>query len=246
MISTKTIGILGGMGPQASCELYRLINQLSCGYGRITRNSDFPHILINSLPVPDLIASENEKRQAISMVNQGALALARAGATDIFMSCNTMHAYQKEIVRGLNAKFHSLIDIVAEVAAHRARKVLILGSNTTLAEGLYQNALARRGVDYCVPDTRLVNDSVEIILATIAQCVTPELRQRFVGRVHEAAAKDPAIDTILLGCTELPLVFPLELGHFRILSSLHVMAHRILDIHAEGGSMQLEKQLEVS
>lgn len=230
MLPSKTIGILGGMGPQASCELYRLINQHCCGQERKLQNRDFPHLIINSLPVPDLIASEKEKKQTISMVNQGALALARAGATDIFMSCNTMHAYQDEITCGLAVRFHSLIDIVAD-RAQGARKVLILGSNTTMETGLYQDALNKRGIDYTIPDDSLIDKTVEMILATIAQRTTEQNLDRYIADVMAAAGRDPEIDTILLGCTELPLIFPERLGNYRVLNSLSALAEHILSIH---------------
>jgi aspartate racemase len=222
----KTIGILGGMGPQASCELYRLINEKSSSQ----KNADFPHLLINSLPVRDLIANADEKERTIRLVADGALALEQAGATDILMACNTMHAFQEEITKGLtHTRFHSLIEIVAS-KAKSAKKVLFLGSHTTIQTQLYQRALKARHIHYDVPDDVLLSHSVEMILNTIGKNLTKEKIEDYVNHVLQVAKHDPEIDTIVLGCTELPLFFPQKLAGYQVISSLHMAADKIVSL----------------
>jgi aspartate racemase len=233
MSNGKIIGVLGGMGPQASCELYRLVNEKSCAKGRLVRNADFPHLLLNSIPVPDLISDRDAERKTISMVRKGAFALERAGATDILMACNTMHLHQEAITEGLSARFHSLIDIVAD-SMKKARKILLLGSRTTIETGLYQKALDKRGVRYLVPSNRLLDQSVETILATIGQVITPTMIGAYVDAVLSEARQDSEIDAIGLVCTELPLIFPLNAGEYRITSSLHQAAEFLVALQFDG------------
>lgn len=233
MIKEKTIGVLGGMGPQASCELYRLVNEKSCAKGPLVRNADFPHLLLNSIPVPDLISDREAERKTISMVRKGAFALERAGATDILMACNTMHLYQEDITKGLSARFHSLINLVAD-SMKKYRKVLLLGSRTTIETGLYQNALDKRGIRYLAPSNRLLDKSVETILATIGQIITPSMIEAYVDAVLSEARQDPEIDAIGLVCTELPLIFPSNAGEYRIASSLHQAAEFLVALHFDG------------
>lgn len=220
------IGILGGMGPQASCELYRLINEKSSSQ----KNVNFPHLLINSMPVKDLIANTKEKENTIRTVAQGALALEQAGAHDIIIACNTMHAYQKEITAKLtHAHFHSLIDMVSDACVN-AKKVLFLGSRTTIETHLYQKAFKARQINYQVPDDRLLDHSVKMILTTIGKKLTNKKVKDYVENVLRTAQHDPEIDTIALGCTELPLFFPKKIKGYHIINSLDQATDKVLSL----------------
>jgi len=92
---TKLIGILGGMGPQASAALYDRINQLSAKRSSPARNADFPHMLISNLPVPDLISDKDAENKTVSMAAAEAERLDKAGVTNLFMPCNTMHLFAR-------------------------------------------------------------------------------------------------------------------------------------------------------
>jgi len=235
--SNRTIGILGGMGPQASCELYRLTNERSSATNLNARNADFPHLLINNIPVPDLINDTKEKERCISMVCEGAMSLQKAGATDILMSCNTMHLFQKRITKGLKARFHSLVDIVSD-SMKGSKKVLLLGTKTTIETGLYQEALKKRNISYKEPSKDLCNMSVEVILGTISQTITQNTIGSFTGLVINEASGDKDIDTIGLVCTELPLIFPKKLKTYQIVSSLNEAAKYIISMHQKDYSFQ--------
>ncbi len=59
----KTIGIIGGMGPEATAELYlRIIRIFQREYGA-RYDSDFPEIVIVNLPIPDIVENTNEKEK---------------------------------------------------------------------------------------------------------------------------------------------------------------------------------------
>jgi aspartate/glutamate racemase len=232
-MTTSTIfGILGGMGPQASCELYRLVNQKMCSAQSAVGNASFPHLLINSLPVPDLIADRTRETETVAMTRDAAFALQRAGATDIIMSCNTMHLFQDRITHGLDASFHSLINIVVD-AMRPAKKILLLGSHTTITTGLYQEKLEVADIDYREPSAALRELSVTMILATIGQTLTPVMIDSYVNAVLREAKNDADIDTIGLVCTELPLFFPSQLDGLRVISSLDVAAEHIVFLHGK-------------
>ena len=58
----KTIGILGGMGPEAAAELYkRIIRICQLRYGAI-RDYDFPPMLVYNLPLPDILGNNTDRK----------------------------------------------------------------------------------------------------------------------------------------------------------------------------------------
>jgi aspartate racemase len=230
-MATKSIGILGGMGPQASCELYRLINSISVENYRAERNSDFPHLLINNLPVPDLISSTGSADQTIHAVRLGAVNLLNAGVTDLFMACNTMHAFADELFTGLNCNFHSMVDIVIDKVKQLGNpKIFIFGTKTTLETGIYQNAAQKVEIDFSTPSEELLKQTVALILSTIGGEEKTRDKAKYLDLMMKEA-KAANTKNILLACTELPLVIQNTLPDYNLISTLQVMAERICALH---------------
>ena len=71
----KTLGILGGMGPEASEYLYRTLIALSIKHFGAKNNDDFPEIVLQSVPVPDFISNEKAKEKALNMLLERTKAL---------------------------------------------------------------------------------------------------------------------------------------------------------------------------
>ena len=223
----KLFGILGGMGPQASCELYRLVNEKSIAHYDATRNADFPHMWVSNIPVPDLISDADAQEKTIAMVRDEAHRFARAGVTDLFMACNTMHLYADEMFHDVPCQFHSLIEIVAqELQARAPDNVLLLATKTTVKTNLYQAALDKRGVKYSCPSDDLLGQSVDMILDAISGDIDPVKREMFYSTIESEADKCGA-DLVLLACTELPLIVRGRVGQVQTLSSLDVLADLI-------------------
>lgn len=233
--SRKIIGILGGMGPQASCELYRLINSISIQEFQATKNSDFPHVLINSIPVPDLISDTQKRDDTVGLVNEGARALCKAGATDLVLACNTMHAFSDEIMKNVKCRFHSMIDIViGTLKKNKVCKVLILSTRTTINTNLYQNALDKVGIGYCLPEKELLDLSVRNILKFISGKFTPDDERKYVQLVIKEAKKHPDIDAVLLACTEMPLIVSKIIPNYNKISTLEETARAVCNLYFNG------------
>ncbi len=221
----KLLGVLGGMGPQASCELYRLVNLISLQDYKVVANADFVHLLIDSVPVPDLIVDEKSREDTVRFVADEARRLCQAGVTDLFMACNTMHAFWPQITSGLTCSAHSLIDIVVQrVMKDKAHKVFILGTNTTISSGLYQEAFQKNQISYVVPEAALQAATVQSIVKFIAGVLTPKEKEDFISLIVEALKQTPDVDTILLACTELPIFLPSKIGDLSPISSLEELA----------------------
>lgn len=225
-------GILGGMGPQASCELYRLINDKSVNHYRAVRNADFPHMLISNLPVPDLINSQDDQDKTVAMLAHEAGRLQNAGVTDLFMACNTMHLYQAQMFGDLSCRFHSLIDIVVRDLVSRAPDtVLLLGTQTTIRTSLYQDAMTRAGIGYTQPSEALLTQSVDMILDAISGQVDRDKKDNLRQAIQDEAMTKGA-DMVLLACTELPLIISGNISDaLPAVNSLDLLASRICDLH---------------
>ena len=229
----KKIGILGGMGPEATAELFRRMIEIFQGMG-ISRDGDFPDIFIRSLPVPDVI----EKGNDISSLLMKALEdMRKAGAEVLAIPCNTATCMVEE--RG---GFPGFVSIVGETAGQASRsgcrKVGILSTKTTLKTGIYQNSLSREGVDFVLPTEQESEEITRIILRILAGRKFPEdkaMLERIAARMISEGA-----DAVILGCTELPLLF--RNSSIRTIDTVQVLAEALVreacnDFMVRGGVM---------
>ncbi len=220
------IGIIGGMGPQASAELYRLlIDGAKQRYGA-RNNDDFPEILIDSVPVPDFLSDTREMEKAAVMLEDRTRRLARYGATVISIACNTACLLSGRLQKQTSVSFVSVVDEVVTKASVRHKRVLLLASPTSLKLGLYQKALSRHGVSCVVPPEKYYGE-IENIIRGVIEGGDRKFLQKKLVRLAENIVTNEYVDGIVLGCTELPLVFPANYP-IPVYSSLSILAESLL------------------
>ena len=215
--------ILGGMGPQASIHLHQLIIEKAAA--RLSGFNDYPCILHVSLAVPDTIASDDAEDATVLMFDSVCAELPMENAAAVCIACNTAHLFVDKMQKLPKERFVSMIEAVANDAASAgAHKVGLLGSPLTIQSGLYQDALAARGIEVVTPDATDVNRLNNVIHEVVYGVDPPQLRpvlNEIAGKLEQNGA-----DAILLGCTELPLVG--VDGPFTVLDSLDSLARAML------------------
>ncbi len=118
-LKKKTIGILGGMGPGASANLYQTIISIAQKKYGAEQDYDFPPMVIYSLPLigfdeTGITEPESVKKQLV----EGVKKLEKAGCDFIIIACNTVHIYQKNMQKAINIPIVSMI----EQAVKKAKK----------------------------------------------------------------------------------------------------------------------------
>ena len=135
----KTIGILGGMGPEATVDCYARIIQ------NTPAKTDQQHlrVIIDSNPkVPDRTAAITGKGPSpVPTLVSGCCALQAAGADFIIMPCVSAHFYLTEIRRQITLPILSIYDAVADsisVNYPDINTVGLMGTSGTISGGLFQ------------------------------------------------------------------------------------------------------------
>lgn len=197
----KTIGILGGMGPQASAYLYKLLIDMSVAEFGVRNNDEFPEVLLYSIPVPDFISNTKAQSEALKMLKVRTHGLNNIGVGQIGIACNTAHVLLDELQSNSNVQFVSMIEEVAR--AIKENVVGLLATPTMLKLGIYQRELNKQGIKVVLPNQKQKVILEKIIRKIVAgEKVGVEL-EKIADTLVERGAK-----AIILGCTELPLVFP--------------------------------------
>lgn len=203
---SRIVGILGGMGPLATADLYRKIILATPA----ARDQDHLHVVIDADPsVPDRTAAlRGEAPDPTPWLLRGARRLEAAGVAFIVVPCNTAHAFLPAVRPHVAIP---ILDMIAETAARvhadfpAARRVGVLATRGTVESGLYHRALAAEGLEALTPDAaaqdRLVGAAIAAVKAGDTSAAVGMLVVE-AGRGLVAAGAE----VLLAACTELPLV----------------------------------------
>lgn len=127
--NTGVIAILGGMGPEASAKMLEVMVAMAAGEFGAKDGSDFPEIILFSLPVPDFISDERKISIARSMLEEKVKLLNNMDVSCAVLACNTAHIMIDDLQKFSSVPFISMIEAVAdEVRAQGLETVGILAT----------------------------------------------------------------------------------------------------------------------
>jgi len=210
----KKIGIIGGLGPESTVDYYKLIIG-ACKGERVS--FEYPEIVIYSANLSEFMEILKAKQwaQLAEWLLDKVQALARAGAEFAAIGSNTPHVVFDQVSSRSPVPMLSIVEETCARALSLGLKRLgLLGTGFTMAADFYQKSFRAKGMSIFVPellDQKLVNDRLfsEIELGIIKESTQQEL----LGVVEKMIEKH-SIDSVILGCTELPMI--LERDEFGI------------------------------
>lgn len=210
----QRIIIIGGMGPQASLELHRRMIQQALTDGA-KDGTDFPHIVHLSLPVPDFIANESRRSEALEIIINELKNIDASMDDVIIIACNTAHLLQPDIEQRLNIRTTSMVDAAIDYVSRHYKTIRLLASPTTIRTGLYDKPLKAAGVTVLTPDKDEEKALEVIIRAVISDQAIPQSvldKIPITTQYEQANAVNYinnclSIPPVLLGCAELSCAF---------------------------------------
>lgn len=204
-MSSKVVGIIGGMGPEATVDLY--IKMLKATPA--TKDQDHLHVIIDSnCKIPDRTMAIVEKGESpLPELIKTMKNLENAGAELLVMPCNTAHYYYPAMKKETEVEFLHIMEETAKFLAGqnpKLQKVGLLATTGTYDSGLYNKACADRGIELLIPQTA----EREEILAAIREVKGGSYEEpRAIMRKAALALIERGAEAIILGCTEIPLAF---------------------------------------
>lgn len=213
------------MGPSASAYLYQLLIQKARTEYQAKDNHEYPEIVIHSIPVPDFLSDMSTADYALGMLEKRVEQLNGLEPIAFGMACNTAHIYFEKLRMKAKAPFISMIHETALAVKQKGlKKIGLLASPSTLKYQLYQRELEALQIEVIVPNTQQEDVIVGVIYDIIHGNL--ETTQQRLLKVSDELMKSGA-EAIILGCTELPLVFPQEY-QIPSVSSLDILAEALL------------------
>lgn len=243
-IHTRTVGILGGMGPAAGADFARLFveacTDLMRSLGIAVTDQAYPEHWLAQVPVPDrsaaLLEGTRGVQRPLESMKQMAARLGALGARTLAIACNTAHAWHaslQECVPDLEV-IHGMREVADELARRGARNVGLLATEGTYRSRIYQDALAQAGIGCHLPSAVERRLLMEGIYSGV-KAGDPAFASARFETVALNLAQRHGTDTLLMGCTEIPLA--LKTGQIQRdchLADAAQMIARVLALRAYG------------
>ncbi len=206
----KKIGIIGGIGPESTLDYYRgIIDAFRDRIGGM----NYPDIIIYSADLTELILilESKDMDKLVEWLLARVVALQRAGAEFAAIASNTPHVVFDELARRSPLPLISIVEAACGKAHSLGlKRPGLLGTKFTMQADFFQQPFQAQGMEVVVPlaeEQQFIHEKLfsEIELGIIKD----ETREGLLSIVKLMIERN-GIDSLILGCTELPLILPGE------------------------------------
>lgn len=206
MLLMKTLGIVGGIGPESTVDYYRSLIQM---WREQTKDGSAPSILLNSIDLKkmlDLIAA-NEFSDVTAYLSGEMERLIRAGADVGLLAANTPHIVFDELQRRSSIPLISIVEATREAAEELGlRRLGLFGTRFTMQGRFYPDVFSKAGIALVVPEEDEQAYVHDVYMNELVKGVfLPETRQRLLAIV-DRLAKQEHVQGLILAGSELPLI----------------------------------------
>lgn len=224
----KTLGLIGGTGPESTIEYYRL---LTAQYREKTDGAS-PPLIINSVDLKRLLAwmTSNEIGKVTDYIVGEIDKLQRAGADFGALTANTPHIVFEELQERCGLPLISIVEAACErVQALGFKTVGLFGTQFTMQAPFYPTVFSRAGIELITPTEQEQVYIHEKYLGELLKDVfLPETRTRLLSIADEMKARH-GIEGLILGGTELPLLLrDEEHNGIRLLDTTRIHVDRLI------------------
>ena len=221
------LGVLGGMGPQATQVFYQFVLDRT---DALRDQDHLPAVILSDTGIPDrttaILSGDTEGLYARLL--KDAKLLEGCGCTALAIPCNTSHYFADRLQGEIGVPIiHMLRETAKLLAAQGKKRPGILATDGTIRTGLYQKACADVGMEAAVPDREIQTLVMSIIYDEIKQGEKGS-RDKFAH--IDRAVRGMGCDCAILACTELSVFATYHpLPPFYV-DAMMVMAERAVEL----------------
>lgn len=200
----KSIGIIGGMGAAATCDMFNKIITMTDAKS----DQEHIHIFIDcNTNIPDRTKAIVAKGEdPVPEIVRSGIRLQSMGADVLVMPCNTAHYFYDKITPFFDIPLLNMLRLTAEEIQKRGiRRIGLLATDGTIQSGVYHTVLAEAGIDVVTPSPAKQTSVMDVIYNGIKASKRDINLAGFCSTIDELFEQGAEI--LILGCTELPVAF---------------------------------------
>lgn len=216
------LGIIGGLGPQASAYFYDMITNMT----KADKDQDHINIiLLSHSTIPDRTEYilDNSKENPYPYLLEDVKTLEKMGAKMIFIPCNTSCYFHEQLQANTTSIVNNMIDdTILNLKERNITKVAIMATDGTISSNLYQDSCKKYNIEYEMPSQEVQKTIMSIIYDKVKKGI--KVDEKTWNKVIETFESK----YIILGCTELSyLKRMLDLDN-NFIDPLEVQARKII------------------
>ena len=222
----KTIGILGGMGPEATAYFFGLI--IKSTMAKIDQEH-IPVVIYSNPEIPPRTDAVLGKGPSpLPYLLEGVRILKEAGADFIVMPCVTAHYFYDQVMAEVRVPFLHLVDETVLYALRKKpelKKAGLVASTGTLKSKIFHEAFAKEGVEIVEPREKEQEQVMDAIFGKegIKAGFASGKSQEFIHQTAKELIQRGA-EAVIAGCTEIPLVLRDEDIEVPLIEPLQILA----------------------
>ena len=220
----KTVGIIGGLGPETTSEFYLELIFSSFEKNKIQR----PPILIWNVPLEykieeELITEAKGEERYIPYLIVAAKRLEKGGVDFIVMPCNSLHIFIEEIRKAVQIPVLSILEETAKLLHEQnIKEVGILATDTIIKRKSYEKHLTEIGIKQIKPDDFQQAKMGKMIKNLVLSKHGNNDRKELLEIVDSFDKRN--VNTVILACTDLQLLIP-QHKNMKIYDTMNILAN---------------------
>ena len=201
----KTLGLIGGTGPESTIDYYRLLTAKS----REQADGNSPPVIINSVNLKNMIEwmGASELGKVADMLSGAIEKLHLAGVDLAALTANTAHIVFDELQQRSAVPLISMVEAACDKAQElNLQSVALFGTRYTMQGHFYPAVFSRSNVRLVLPNAEEQDYIHGIYLGQLLKDIfLPETRNKLL-EITDAMRVREGIQAVILGGTELPLL----------------------------------------
>jgi len=199
----KKIGIVGGLGPEASLYYYRVFIDLCHAHQEM--KGVYPEIIIYNMAMPQ--GGRDRFKNGADLLLSVLHSLHQAGADFGIIACNGAHIVFDDIKDRSPIPVISIVEETCNVVKRCGlRKVGLFGAWTTMNCSFYPDVFNRYDISIAIPNEEEQSYVVEKLSAELVYGIFLENTRNEYLKIARRMVEEESIEGLILGCTELPLL----------------------------------------
>jgi aspartate racemase len=201
----KTLGLIGGIGPESTMDYYKMIIQK---FRQRLQTNEYPHFLVNNINMTEMLSYvPNDLNALADFLGKEIKKLENAGADFGVMASNTPHIVFDELEKKAVLPLISIVKETMKVAQKQGlKKVALFGTKSTMEGGFYQKTGSDYSIEVLTPDKPSKEFINEKYFGELVAGIIKEETKRKLIYIAEKMKDAEGIEGLILGGTELPLI----------------------------------------
>jgi aspartate racemase len=228
---SQTIGILGGLGPEATQLLFKHIIE------RTPAKSDQEHIqtmIYNNPKIPDRTqAILYNGKSPVGELVRGARTLEISGADMIIIPCNTAHYFVNEVQKSVSIPIINMIKETAKRIKSKypeIKRIGLLATTGTVATKIYHQELAKYNIEVITP-SETIQENIVMDAIYGQKGIKAGFHRKPKQQLEIAGEKliKKGAELIIAGCTEISIVLKQKSVNYCVVDPLVILAETAIE-----------------